>query len=283
MGAVDAIVDIVGVCICLDLLGVEQVYASPIPTFHGSVKMAHGTLPLPAPATVELLKGAPWRELGIEGEIVTPTGAAILAELASDFGPMPAMRVESTGYGAGKKDFGIPNVLRVMVGEALPLFSGGGWGEVEEVAVLETNIDDISPQFYDTLMDRLFAAGALDVYLTPIQMKKNRPAVLVSVICAPEDTARMSEILFEETSTIGIRIDHRKRICLPREIVTVETRFGPIRVKLARRGGEVINAQPEYDDCKSAAAAHAVPVKLVRDSAIAAFLSSPPRKHEKGL
>ena len=271
VGAVDAIVDIVGVCICLDLLGIDRACASPIPTFHGSVKMAHGTLPLPAPATVELLKGAPWRELGIEGEIVTPTGAAILAELADSYGPMPAMRVESIGYGAGKKDFGIPNVLRVMVGQAVEES-----GEVEEVAVMETNIDDMSPQVYDVVMDRLFAAGALDVYLTPIQMKKNRPAVLVSVICAPEDTGRMSDILFEETSTIGIRIDRRSRTCLPREFVTVETRFGSIRVKVARKGGEVVNAQPEYDDCKAAAAAHAVPVKLVRDSALAAFLTSQP-------
>jgi uncharacterized protein (TIGR00299 family) protein len=274
VGAVDAIVDIVGVCICLDLLGVEQVHASAIPTFHGSVKIDHGTLPLPAPATIELLKGAPWRELGIEGEIVTPTGAAILAELACSFGPMPAMRVESIGYGSGKKDFGIPNVLRVTVGEGLPPFPGEGGEEVEEVAVLETNIDDMNPQVYDVVMERLFEAGALDVYLSPIQMKKNRPAVLVSVMCAPEDTGRMSDILFEETSTIGIRIDRRTRACLAREFVTVETRFGPIRVKVARKGEEVVNAQPEYDDCRAAATAREVPVKLVRDTALAVFLTS---------
>ena len=281
VGAVDAIVDIVGVCICLDLLGVERVHASSIPTFHGSVDTAHGTLPLPSPAVIELLKGAPWRELGVEGEIVTPTGAAILAELVASYGPMPAMNVESVGYGAGKSDFGIPNVLRVIVGEALPCqtedgsaFPVTGEGGVEEVVLLETNIDDISPQIYEVLMDRLLAAGALDVYLTPVQMKKNRPAVLVTVMCAPAEVNRMSEIIFEETSTIGIRIDRRSRICLAREFATVETRFGPIRVKVARKAGQLLNAQPEYEDCKQAAAAHRVPVKLVRDAALAAFLTS---------
>ncbi|MCX8053759.1 MAG: LarC family nickel insertion protein, partial [Armatimonadetes bacterium] len=278
--------------------------------FHGSVKIAHGTLPLPAPATIELLKGAPWRELGIEGEIVTPTGAAILAELAESYGPMPAMKVETVGFGAGKKEFGIPNVLRVVIGDPIPsdqkahslfpsgreqcdlspsgpqgarlffFLSGAGeedvQSECDEVTVIETNIDDISPQVYDFLMDRLLAAGALDVYLTPIQMKKNRPAVLVSVMCAPENTTKMCEILFEETSTIGVRIDCRSRICLARELVVVETRFGSIRVKVARMGDEIVNAQPEYEDCKTAAVRYSVPVKLVRDTALAAFLNSQP-------
>lgn len=281
VGAVDAIVDIVGVCICLELLGIDQVYASPMPTFQGTVEIAHGTFPLPAPATAEILKNVPWRQLGIEGELVTPTGAAIAAELATAFGPMPPMNVTSIGYGAGKKDFGIPNVLRVMVGESVAAGSDSDLSALHsplstrcEVALLETNIDDSSPQVYDVLMDRLFSAGALDVYLTPIQMKKNRPAELVSVICRPDDMSKMSDILFEETSTIGVRVDMRGRICLEREIQTVDTRFGPIRIKIARRGCEVINAQPEYDDCKSAAAAHGVPVALVRDTALAAFLAS---------
>ena len=267
IGAVDAIVDIVGACLCLEMLGIEQVFASPMPTFRGTVEMAHGTYPLPAPATLEILREAPWREVGIEGELVTPTGAAIVTELAASFGAMPAMRLQSIGYGSGKKDFEIPNVLRVMIGEA-----EDGSAECEDVTLLETNIDDMSPQVYEVVMDRLFASGALDVYLTPIQMKKNRPAVLVSVVCAPEDVAKMAGILFEETSTIGIRTDNRRRICLPREIVTVNTKFGPIGVKVARRAGEVINIQPEHDDCKAAAAAHGVPVKLVRDAAVAAFL-----------
>lgn len=268
VGSVDAIVDIVGACICLELLGIEKVYASPMPTFHGTVEIAHGTFPLPAPATADILKDVPWRQLGIEGEIVTPTGAAIAATLSDGFGAMPAMTVKSVGYGAGTKDFGMPNVLRVMIGEAVE-----SSGECEEVSVLETNIDDLSPQIYEVVMERLFAAGALDVYMTPIQMKKNRPAVLLSVICEPEDIPAMSDVLFEETSTIGLRIDSRRRICLPRETVTTQTKYGPITVKVARRSGMVVNVQPEYEDCKSAAAKHSVPVKMVRDTAVAAFWS----------
>jgi len=266
VGAVDSIIDIVGACICLELLGIDKVYCSPMPTFHGTVEIAHGTFPLPAPATVEILKDVPWRELGIEGEMVTPTGAAIVAELAESFGSMPAMTLQATGYGAGAKDFGIPNVLRVMVGESADKTS-----EHEEVAVIESNIDDLSPQIYEVVMERLFAAGALDVYLTPIQMKKNRPATLLCVICSPESVNTIADILFEETSTIGLRVDKRSRICLPRETVNVETAYGPIRIKTARKDSKIINAQPEYEDCKAAAAKHNIAVKIVRDSAIAAF------------
>lgn len=273
VGAVDAIVDIVGACICLELLGIEKVYASPMPTFTGTVEIAHGRFPLPAPATVEILKGVPWRTLGVEGELVTPTGAAIIREVAESFGEMPQMTVESTGYGSGKKDFGMPNVLRVMVGEKPDVSAGRRCGcpEAAEVAVLETNIDDLSPQVYEVVMERLFAAGALDVYMSPIQMKKNRPAILLSVLCKPKDIDAMSDVLFEETSTIGIRMDTRRRICLPREIMKVETDFGPIRMKVARRAGKVVNAHPEYEDCKAAAAEFEVPVKLVRDAAVVAF------------
>jgi len=273
VGAVDAIVDIVGARVCLELLAVEKVYCSPMPTFSGTVEIAHGTFPLPAPATVELLRGVPWRELGIVGEIVTPTGAAIAATLAEGFGPMPAMSVESVGYGAGKKDFGIPNVLRVVVGEA----AHSGLAESSysaEVAVIETNIDDLNPQAYEVVMERLFEAGALDVYLTPIQMKKNRPATLLSVICEPEQVYDMSAIIFSETTSIGIRIDRRARICLEREIVSVETEFGPIGVKVARYEGDILNVQPEYEDCRAAAAKHDAAFKRVRDAAVAAFHSS---------
>jgi len=273
VGAVDAIVDIVGARVCLELLAVEKVYCSPMPTFSGTVEIEHGTFPLPAPATVELLRGVPWRELGIVGEIVTPTGAAIAATLAEGFGPMPAMSVESVGYGAGKKDFGIPNVLRVVVGEA----AHSGLAESSysaEVAVIETNIDDLNPQAYEVVMERLFEAGALDVYLTPIQMKKNRPATLLSVICEPEQVYDMSAIIFSETTSIGIRIDRRARICLEREIVSVETEFGPIGVKVARYEGDILNVQPEYEDCRAAAAKHDAAFKRVRDAAVAAFHSS---------
>lgn len=282
VGAVDAIVDIVGACICLELLGIERVYCSAIPTFTGTVEIAHGTFPLPAPATVEILKSAPWRELGVEGEIVTPTGAAIAATLAEGFGPMPPMSIASTGYGAGKKDFGMPNVLRVMVGESTPLaLSSPQSGRIEEssaeaveVAVIETNIDDLSPQVYDIVMERLFGAGALDVYFAPIQMKKNRPATLLSVICEPGMVDELSNIIFEETTSIGVRIDTRKRICLDREIVKVDTEFGPISLKLARRNGETLNIQPEYEDCRAAAKKHSVPFAAVRNAALTAFYAA---------
>jgi len=282
IGSVDAIVDVVGTSICLELLGIEKVYSSPMPTFYGNVEIAHGMFPLPAPATVEILKDVPWRNLGIEGELVTPTGAAIVAALAEGFGPMPSMNIQSIGYGAGKKDFGIPNVLRVMVGSSTnhslnveeEQTGRNVSGECEQVAVIETNIDDMSPQLYEVVMEQLLAAGALDVYLTPIQMKKNRPAILLSVICAPSDVNKLSEILFRETSTIGVRVDTRSRICLPRESLTVETDYGPINVKVARRENEVINVQPEYEDCKAAALHYQVPVKVVRDAAVAAFFSN---------
>lgn len=290
LGAVDTIIDIVGVCVCLEVLGVGHVYASPIPTFHGTVKTRHGLLPLPAPATLELLKDAPWRELGIEGEIVTPTGAAILAVLAKSYGSMPAMKVTSVGWGAGKRDLEIPNVLRLIVGEevgedrpahmdrvdespSVCLEPDPGGCQVETVAILETNIDDMSPQLYDTLFERLFSEGALDVFLTPIQMKKTRPAVLVSVMCEPKLVDRLSNVLFEQTSTLGVRIDYKQRICLPREFVTVDTRFGPVRVKVARKDGRLINVQPEYDECRAVAEAHGVPVKLVHNAAIASFFN----------
>lgn len=283
VGAVDALVDIVGACICLDLLKIEKVYSSPMPTFHGRIEIAHGIFPLPAPATAEILKGVPWQTVGVEGELVTPTGAAIITEIATSYGPMPEMISTSIGYGAGKQDFGMPNVLRVIVGEvregeapAEPHNAPSANMDDEgcrEVAVLETNIDDLSPQVYEVVMDRLFEAGALDVYLTPIQMKKNRPATLLSVMCDPADVDKMSNILFEETSTIGIRIDTRRRICLRREIAKVKTKYGQIRVKIARKAGLVINAHPEFDDCKAAALDHGVPVKLVIDATIAAFYS----------
>ncbi len=268
VGAVDAIVDIVGACVCLESLGIEEVYCSPIPTFTGVAQSAHGTIPLPAPATVELLKGAPWRQTEIVGELVTPTGAAIVSALSKGFGAMPSMQVETIGYGSGEKDFGIPNVLRVITGTVA---AGADRGKPEcghcEVTVIETNIDDLNPQTYEIVIERLFAAGALDVYLTPVQMKKNRPATLLTVVCKPGDETPLAKIIFTETSTLGVRIDHRSRLCLDREIVTVETPYGPIRVKLGKLDGETVNASPEYEDCKSAAAKHAVPFKVVREAA----------------
>ena len=265
VGAVDAIVDIVGAAICLELLGWPKVVASPMPTFHGYAKGAHGVFPLPAPAAAEILRGVPWRKLDIEGELVTPTGAAIIREIAAEFGPLPAMAVERIGYGAGKSDFGIPNALRVMIGEA------AARAESREVVVIETNIDDLSPQFYETAMERLFTAGALDVFLTPIQMKKNRPGTLLSAICDPDLAEAVAAVILAETSTFGVRISRWERICLDRRWEEVGTEFGVIRVKIGERNGGVITASPEYEDCKGAAIAHGVPIRRVHEAARSAY------------
>jgi uncharacterized protein (TIGR00299 family) protein len=264
VGALDAIVDIVGTALCLEMLGWPKVVASPMPTFHGYVTGAHGIFPLPAPATAEILRGVPWRKLDLEGELVTPTGAAIIREIASGFGELPAMSIETVGYGAGKSTFKIPNVLRVMIGEesvASP--------SPECVTVIETNIDDLNPQFYEIAMERLFAAGALDVFLTPIQMKKNRPGTLLSVICEPAGTDAIAAVILAETSTLGVRISRWERICLERRWEEVVTEFGKIRIKIGERGGAAITASPEYEDCKRAAAEHGVPLRHVYESAAA--------------
>jgi uncharacterized protein (TIGR00299 family) protein len=267
VGAVDAIIDIVGAALCLEMLGWPKVVASPMPTFHGYAKGAHGTFPLPAPATAELLRGVPWRALDIEGELVTPTGAAIIREIAAEFGPLPAMTVEKIGYGAGKSDFGIPNALRVMIGEETAL----SVSPAESVTVIETNIDDLNPQFYETAMERLFAAGALDVFLTPIQMKKNRPGTLLSVICDPGLAEAIAAVILAETSTFGVRISRWERLCLDRRWEEVLTEFGVIRIKIGERNGRVITASPEYEDCKRAAAEHGVAVRRVHEIAAAAY------------
>ena len=266
VGAVDAIVDIVGAAICLEMIGWPKVVASPMPTFHGYITGAHGTFPLPAPATAELLRGVPWRKLDIEGELVTPTGAAIIAEIASGFGEMPAMTVETIGYGAGKSNFGIPNVLRIMVGEESPSVPAA-----RSVTVIETNIDDLNPQFYETAMERLFAAGALDVFLTPIQMKKNRPGTLLSVICDPVGAESLAAVVLAETSTLGVRMSRWERVCLDRRWEEVVTGFGTIRIKIGERDGKTITASPEYEDCKQAAAEHDVAIRQVYESAMVQY------------
>jgi hypothetical protein len=273
VGAVDAIVDIVGAAIGLELLGWPKVIASPLPTFHGYARGSHGTFPLPAPATAELLKGVPWRQLGIEGELVTPTGAAILTEIAAGFGPLPAMTIERIGYGAGKCDFGIPNALRILVGpEAEPCPAPSPEG----VTVIETNIDDMNPQFYQTALERLFAAGALDVFLTPVQMKKNRPGTLLSVVCEPERAEALAAIVLEETPTFGVRMSRWERRCLARRWEEVATPYGPVRIKIGERQGRVLTAAPEYEDCKKAAAGHGVPIRTVYESARAACRAAAP-------
>ncbi len=267
VGAVDAIVDIVGAAICLEMLGWPKVIAGPMPTFRGYAKGSHGTFPLPAPATAEILRGIPWRKLDIEGELVTPTGAAIIREIAAGFGPLPAMTVESIGYGAGKSDFDIPNALRVMIGEE----AAGARDSAECVTVIETNIDDLNPQFYEAAMERLFAAGALDVFLTPIQMKKNRPGTLLSVICDPGLTEAIAAVILAETSTFGVRISRWERLCLDRRWEEVETEFGTIRIKIGERDGRVITASPEYEDCKRAAIEHGAPIRRVHETALTVY------------
>jgi uncharacterized protein (TIGR00299 family) protein len=263
VGAVDAIVDIVGTALCLEMFGWPKVVSSPMPTFHGYVKGSHGLFPLPAPATAEILRGVPWRKLDIEGELVTPTGAAIVRETATAFGPLPAMTVESIGYGAGKSDFAIPNALRVLVGEELAPSR-----TAQSVAVIETNIDDLNPQFYELAVERLFAAGALDVFMTPIQMKKNRQGTLLSVLCDPGQAEALAAVVLAETSSLGVRISQRERICLDRRWEQVDTEFGTIRIKIGERGGSVMSASPEYEDCKRAAREYGVAIRLVYECAM---------------
>jgi len=266
VGAVDAIVDVVGACCGLRRLEIEEVYASALPLGGGWVDTAHGRLPVPAPATVELLKGAPTYGGPVEKELVTPTGAAILTTLCLGFGPMPPMTVKATGCGAGSLDLPHPNLLRLMIGEPVePL-------REQRLTVLETNIDDMNPEFYDHLMERLFAAGALEVYLTPIVMKKSRPGTLVSVLTEPAWVEALSEILFRETSTLGLRVMEVARRCLEREWREVETEYGRVRVKLGLLRGEIVTAAPEYEDCKRLALARGAPVKAVYEAARAAFL-----------
>ncbi len=264
VGAMDAIIDIVGSTICLELLGWPKVISSPMPTFHGFAEGAHGVFPLPAPAAAEILRGVPWRELGIEGELVTPTGAAIIKEIASGFGPQPSMTIEKIGYGSGKTDFGRMNALRVMIGEESDSNAGS-------VTVIETNIDDLNPELYEDIMEKLFAAGALDVFLTPVQMKKNRPGIILSVICSNQQADEIAPIILMETSTFGIRMSQWKRICLERSHEAVTTDFGTIRIKIGKLDKKVISASPEYDDCKKAAAKHNVPLKKVYEAARAAY------------
>jgi len=260
LGGVDTIVDVVGALVGLDALGIERVYASPLPLGRGFIRGSHGQIPLPAPATVSLLKGAPVIGSEIEMELVTPTGAALLSTLAAGFGPIPPMTLTAVGYGAGGRDLAIPNVLRLLIGEDAAIATHP---EEETVTVLETNIDDLNPEIYDYVMARLFGAGALDVFLSPIQMKKNRPATLLRVICPPHAAQALTDILFAETSTLGVRRQTMTRQCLPRTTEAVETRFGSVRVKVAHLPDGTTRAAPEYEDCRRLAETHGVPLQEV--------------------
>lgn len=264
VGAFDAIIDIVGSCIGFEMLGIEQFAASKIHVGSGFVDMAHGKFPVPPPAVAELLKAAPFYSTEIEGELITPTGAAIISTLCDSYGPIPKLTLESTGYGAGSRVYDkFPNVLRIMIGEAVPLNRSNG---TETLSVLETNVDDLSPQILGHFMDRALEEGALDCWFTPIQMKKNRPATLVSVLCKTADEPKFLDLFYRETSTIGVRIQRIERASLEREFTTVSTEYGDINVKTASTSGEIVNRQPEFEDLKAAAAASGVTVKQVIDA-----------------
>jgi uncharacterized protein (TIGR00299 family) protein len=266
VGAVDAIIDIVGSVIGLDKLGIDSIAGSPVNVGSGLIATAHGTLPVPAPATAELLKGIPTYGSSIPFEITTPTGAVILSTLCTTFGPMPKMKVDRIAYGAGEKDIaGQPNVLRLMIGEPTT-----GYDEDTSV-VIETNIDDMNPQIYDYLIEKLMQQGAHDVYLAPVIMKKGRPAILVSVLTDAARTEALLDTLFRETSSIGVRIREVGRKKLIREIQEVDTLYGKVRIKLSRRGNEILTATPEYEDCRKIAAEKQVALRTVIDEAKASY------------
>jgi uncharacterized protein (TIGR00299 family) protein len=263
VGAVDSIADIVGACVAFDLLAIDEIHASAINAGSGTVKTEHGVLPVPAPATAALLRGKPIYARGPELELTTPTGAALASTLAIGFGAIPPMRIESIGYGAGDRDFKEhPNVLRVLVGERT------GAPEATLVSVIEANIDDATPQVLGYALDRLMEAGALDASLSPLQMKKNRPGSLLRVVARPEDQERLAQIVFAETSTLGLRIYPAERRVEERRIVQVETPFGAVRVKVSAHGAFA----PEYEDCRAIAARTGTPLPQVLAAAHAAYL-----------
>jgi len=261
VGATDAIVDVTGACIGLHLLGVEAVHCSAMPIGGGMVRGPHGLMPVPAPGTAELLKGFPVVDTGVKRELVTPTGAAILTTLAASAGAMPAMTVGAVGYGAGTMDLETPNVIRVFVGEV------EGGAAVETLFQVETTVDDMSPQLYEPLMERLFERGALDVYLTPVLMKKSRPGVVVTALCEPGVVTALTRACFEESTTIGVRWTAYHRERLPREMVTVDTSLGPLAFKVSRLDGRVVTVTPEFDDVKRVARESGRAVREVLDQA----------------
>jgi len=269
VGAVDAIVDIVGACIGFESLGIQKFACSALNVGGGTAKMAHGILPVPAPATAKLLQGKPTYSNGVQRELVTPTGAAIVSTLCDTFGPQPAMSVTSIGYGAGSADLeGQPNVVRIMIGEAaeknVPGFD-------EEIYVIEANLDDMNPQIYGYLQEKALAAGALDIYTTPVQMKKNRPGTLLTILCKPADTNALMELVFAETTTFGARTYRARRRTLPRESVNVHTQYGDVRVKLSRVNGHIQHVAPEFEDCRKLALENNVPLQRVISDALRAY------------
>jgi uncharacterized protein (TIGR00299 family) protein len=263
VGALDAIVDVVGAAICFDVLQIDRFICSPIHVGSGMVKMAHGQFPVPPPAVTELLKGVPFYATEIKGELLTPTGAAIITTVCSQYGPVPRITTEKSGYGAGTREYpNFPNVLRVLIGETEDTSATD-----ERLWMIETNLDDASPQIIGHVMDRVLESGALDCFFTPVQMKKNRPGVLLSVLCSPNEKETVMKLLFTETTTLGVRSYEVTRRALQRSLVRVETPYGPIDVKVAHLDGRVVNEMPEFEQCRQAAANANVPLKVVEEAA----------------
>jgi pyridinium-3,5-bisthiocarboxylic acid mononucleotide nickel chelatase len=273
VGAVDSIADIVGSAIGFDLLGIDRIACSPVPTGHGFIEIAHGRCSIPAPATAELLRGVPLAELNVEGELTTPTGAAIVASLAGSFGPLPAMAVERIGYGAGQKDFPQPNLLRILVGQVVTKGTGRQ-PYSESIVLLETNLDDASGAAVGHAVERLWEAGALDVALMAIQMKKNRPGVLISVQAQPSDADRLETILFQQTPTLGVRRTTVQRSVLSREPHAVQTRLGRVSGKIAHLPDGSVRFTPEHDDASRLAIEHGISLAEAVALAVEAFRSA---------
>lgn len=274
VGAMDAIIDVVGACIGFEMLGIERFVCSKIHVGSGFVKMAHGKFPVPPPAVVEILKGAPIYSTEIEGELITPTGAAIIAAVCEEFGQIPEMKIEKTAYGAGTRDYlDFPNVLRLILGEEekkrkgeeekISFFDERRTTNNEQLTLIETNIDDLSPEILGFVMERAFDFGCLDCWFTPIQMKKNRAATMVSILCENEKVEIFKELLFTETSTLGIRISRIERECLERESKKIESEFGEIDVKIAKYNGKIVNVKPEYDQMREFAVKSKIPLKEI--------------------
>jgi len=273
VGAVDAMVDIVCAAVGAEALRVDEIVCSPLNVGGGTVKCAHGTLPVPAPATVELLKDAPVYSSGVQAELVTPTGAAIVRTLARRFAVFPEMKIEKSGYGAGSREFpGHPNVVRLTVGEAASALAANTASQT--VTVLQANLDDLNPQVFGYVMDRLLEEGALDAFAMPVQMKKSRPGTLLTVLCKPEDAQKLTQLIFTETTTLGVRRRDEIRQALTRRWENVHTQWGDVRMKIASMNGTVTNYAPEYEDCRRLAAEHHVPLKKVMQEAAQVYLGA---------
>ncbi|MEK6982993.1 MAG: nickel pincer cofactor biosynthesis protein LarC [Nanoarchaeota archaeon] len=260
IGAIDAIIDIAGAVIGLKKLGIEKIYCSKLNVGSGFVEFSHGRFPVPAPATAEILQGVPVYSTNVEAELVTPTGAAIAAALADKFGAMPAMKIEKIGYGAGSKELEQPNVLRVFLGETCEIKN-------DAIDVIETNIDNMNPEIYPYLIDKLMENGALDAYLTNIIMKKGRPAVKLTVLADRNNTDKLCRIIFDETTTIGVRIYQAEKRKLDREIKTIKAKYGHVGIKISKSGDNIMNAMPEYGDCARIAKNKKIPLKKVYEDA----------------